>query len=87
MKSAIRLIREWFLDFYKNDFPAERTSMSEVERINYQLLKDWKEMDTSRAAKLTDEQLLEMISLIHIVNGWGLVAELMKRYATVKGLV
>ena len=49
-------------------------------KINYKLLQDWRIMDTSRVSNLTDEQLFQMLEKSPIVSGWGLVAELMKRY-------
>lgn len=51
------------------------------------ILRDWKEMDTSRAEELDDEELLKQISLLEIIPGWGLVAELMKRFARDRGLI
>jgi hypothetical protein len=50
------------------------------KKHNYKLLKDWRLMDTSRAQLLTDEQLIQRLEQAPINNGWGLVAELMKRY-------
>ena len=41
----------------------------------------WKQMDTTLAQRLTDKQLLDQISMIPICVGWGLVAELMKRFS------
>ena len=59
-----------------------------VDKVNqyYFLLRDWKIMDTSFAAKFTDIELLTFIESIPINNGWGLIAELMKRYSQLKGL-
>ena len=51
-----------------------------------QLLHDWIHIDTDGARSLTDIQLLHHISQMPITNGWGLVAELMKRYASLKGM-
>ena len=45
-----------------------------------QLLMGWREMNTDFASRLTDAQLLKMLEQMPIKNGWGLVAELMKRY-------
>ena len=53
-----------------------------LKKHNYKLLKDWRIMDTSRVTHLTDEQLIQMIENAQILNGWGLVAELMKRHAS-----
>jgi hypothetical protein len=50
------------------------------------ILRDWREMDTSLAEKWDDDFLLNCISGLPIPNGWGLIAELMKRYAKEKGL-
>lgn len=41
---------------------------------------DWKEIDTSLAENLTDENLLEQCSFSMIASGWGNIAELMKRF-------
>ncbi len=50
------------------------------------LLEEWREMDTSFAETLNDKLLLEMIGHIGHLGGWGLIAELMKRYAKEKGI-
>jgi len=44
------------------------------------MLRGWRDMDTSLAHKLTDEELLAAVETIPISVGWGLIAELMQRY-------
>ena len=46
-----------------------------------QMLLGWRSMDTSRAEKLTAAQLLERVEYLEVAGGWGLLAELMKRFA------
>lgn len=38
-------------------------------------------IDTSEAEDMTDEMLIHAVSSISMVNGWGNVAELLKRYS------
>ncbi len=51
------------------------------------LLEDWRIMDTSLALRFSDEDLLDMIGHLDHLHGWGLIAELMKRYAALKGIL
>ena len=44
------------------------------------MLTRWREIDTSGAKNMTDERLLEAIAGMPLGNGWGLIAELMKRF-------
>ena len=40
----------------------------------------WMDINTEGAKELTDERLLGLISQTPMVRGWGLVAELCKRF-------
>lgn len=52
-----------------------------------EMLRGWRRIDTSLVEKITDEQLLDRIETIPLNGGWGLLAELMKRYARLKGIL
>mgnify|MGYP001560420265 CR=1 FL=1 len=58
-----------------------------MNQDNYEILKDWKTMDTRLAERYSDETLLEQTALANVLGGWGQIAELMKRYARLKGLL
>jgi len=49
---------------------------------------DFNKIDTSRVTGISDEKLLIRLKHMELVgvSGWGLVAELAKRYADVKGI-
>lgn len=51
-----------------------------IEPIDMLMLNDWKTMDTSGAAILSDKHLLAVVSQSRVSTGWGNIAELMKRY-------
>ena len=50
------------------------------------MLEDWEKMDTSGVADVSDERLLQLCTCAGIASGWGQLAELMKRYAHVRGI-
>ncbi len=56
---------------------ADSTFAKDYDR---HLLLDWRDVDTTFANDFTDERLLMNVSAVSINNGWGLVAELMKRF-------
>lgn len=45
------------------------------------VLLEWKKIDSSGAKHLTDLQLLELVASCYVKNGWGLLAELCKRFS------
>jgi len=48
------------------------------------ILRGWREMDTSGAQSFSDQHLLMLVSHIPLGPGWGLVAELMKRFDRIR---
>ena len=45
-----------------------------------QFLKDFENIDTSRVKDISDLKLIEECRKSEIVNGWGQLAELLKRF-------
>ncbi|MCP3681623.1 MAG: hypothetical protein GY861_02940 [bacterium] len=52
--------------------------------ITGEYLKEFEKIDTGLAEKYSDEQLIDFIRCIPVCAGWGLLAELLKRYTVKK---
>lgn len=59
------------------------TSSKDADIHMSPMLRGWRQMDTSRAENMTNETLMEQIELIPLNSGWGLLAELLKRFEKV----
>ena len=51
------------------------------EQDNPSILLLWDEIDTRAGEHYSDEQLLELVKYIRVFTGWGLIAEICKRFS------
>jgi hypothetical protein len=78
--------------FLSGDYTLDEiTEIGEVARNNFEIDEvprfNFAYMDTSLARQYDDNQLLRRIEGLKLFNGYGLVAELCKRFAREKGIV
>lgn len=75
-------IKTWGLKMTDADKADQAAAGTELTPM----LRGWREMSTSLVEKDSDARLLEQIECLPINGGWGLIAELMKRYSRVVGV-